>query len=107
MKRIVRSLLIAAAVIALLKVASLCIADLPFGVQLVVRYLLTHPVVFALGTGCGLANARALAIAIAVVLAMVLWPGTTASVLAAATPMTLGILIGRLLRRWMISEATR
>lgn len=107
MKRIVRSLLIAGAVIAVLHVASVTAAHLPLGVQLVVRYLVVHPVFFALGIGCGLANARSLAIAIAVVLPMVLWPCTITSVLAATTPLTLGILIGRLLRLWMRSEVTQ
>ena len=57
MKRIVRSLLIAGAVFAVLQVASVAATHLPLGVQFVVRYLMAHPVLFALGIGCGLANA--------------------------------------------------
>jgi hypothetical protein len=102
-KRIARSLLIAGSVVAVLNLASMAATHLPLGVQLVVQYLMAHPVFFALGIGCGLTNARSLAIAIAVVSPIVLWPCTAASVIAALTPMTLGILISRLVRLWMLS----
>ena len=104
MTRIVRSLLITGVVIALLNVASMAATHLPLGVQLVVRFLMAHPVFFALGIGCGLTNARHLAIAIALVSPIVLWPCTTTSVVAAATPMALGLLLSRLVRLWMLKE---
>jgi hypothetical protein len=99
-----RSLLVAGCVLAMLWIMNLLVTHLPLGGQVVLRYLLLHPVFFALGIGCGLTNARHLSVTIAILAPIVLWPCTAEKVVAALTPMALGILLSRLVRLWMRSE---